>query len=230
MAEFAEFVLSAVTPRQFPADALPEIALAGRSNVGKSSLINSLLKMNKLARTSNTPGRTQQLNFYRVWPGGKPKFGDPKAPESADRFTLRGSALVAAQSAGAFYFVDMPGYGFAKVSESKRQDWQKLIEQYLLGRETLRTVVQIVDLRHPPSKDDVGMWEWLAHYSLPRLCVATKADKVPRNQRQAHVHQVAAGLGLPADQVLVFSAEEGLGRDQLWPQILQAVDVNVVPE
>ncbi len=231
MAMFAEFVLSAVAPRQFPTDGLPEIALAGRSNVGKSSLINSLLRMNKLARTSNTPGRTQTLNYYRIWPEGRPRFGDPEASAGAgDRFTLRGSALEAAQAAGAFYFVDMPGYGFARVAESQRMAWRKLIDQYLLRRETLRSVIQIVDLRHPPSKDDVAMWEWLVHHDKPRLCVATKADKVPRPQRPAHVKEVALHLGLPTDQVVVFSADEGLGRDPLWAMILRAINASVDPE
>ncbi|MDB4896499.1 MAG: GTP-binding protein [Firmicutes bacterium] len=236
MGIYAEFVLSAATPRQFPADNLPEIALVGRSNVGKSSMVNSLLRMNKLARTSNTPGRTQTLNFYRIWPDGKPKMGDPKDPDQADRFTLKGSALEAAQAAGAFYFVDMPGYGFARVSESQRQGWRRLIENYLTTRETLRAVIQIVDLRHPPSKDDIAMWDWLRHYGKARLVLATKADKVPRNQRAAHVKEILKELGVKAlvapnpdapvtadvEPFQVYSAEEGVGRDELWPWVIAA--------
>jgi len=223
MPVIAEFVLSAASASQFPGDHLPEIALVGRSNVGKSSLINSLLGMPKLARTSNTPGRTQTLNFYRIWPNGRPNFGDPKAPAGAgDRFTLRGAALDAARSAGAFYFVDMPGYGFARVSESQRRAWQKLIEQYLLTRESLKAVIQIVDLRHPPSKDDVAMWEWLSYHDRNRLCLATKADKVPRTQRPAHLRQIAQDLRLP-EAPLLYSAEESTGHDSLWSWVLATV-------
>jgi GTP-binding protein len=240
MAVFSEFVLSAAAPRQFPGDNLPEIGLVGRSNVGKSSMLNSLLRSNKLARTSNTPGRTQTLNFYRVWPEGKPNFGDPKLDpeETSDRFTLRGSALEAAQSTGAFYFVDMPGYGFARVSASQKQSWRKLIEHYLLNRENMRAVIQLVDLRHPPSKDDIAMWDWLRHYHKPRLVLATKADKVPRNQRPGNLKQIVQDLGLtgavqpspeglatPDDEpILLYSSEENQGRDILWPWVLAVVN------
>lgn len=238
MSLFAEFVLSAVSPSQFPGDELPEIALAGRSNVGKSSMINALLKQNKLARTSNTPGRTQTLNFYRIWPEGKPKLGDPKAPDhKTDRFTLKGSAREAAHETNAFYFVDMPGYGYAKVSATQRAEWQKLIENYLLQRPTLKAVIQIVDLRHPPSREDVAMWDWLRHHGLVRLCLATKADKIGKTQWSAHLKEVVQGLGLRSiltpgpdtpfdpdtEPVLVFSAEEGTGRDPLWSWVNAAV-------
>jgi GTP-binding protein len=237
MALFAEFVLSAAAPKQFVTDNLPEIALVGRSNVGKSSMLNNLLKANKLARTSNTPGRTQTLNFYRVWPEGRPKFGDPEMPDDAtDRFSLRGSALEAARASHAFYFVDMPGYGFARVSETQRKAWQKLIEHYLVNRPNLAAVIQLVDLRHPPSKDDVAMWDWLRHYGRRRLCLATKADKVPKNQRIGNLKTVVADLGLSStaapnpdaagfpdeESVLMYSSEEGLGRDTLWAWV-QAV-------
>ncbi|HYF91492.1 MAG TPA: GTP-binding protein [Symbiobacteriaceae bacterium] len=236
MAIFSEFVLSAAAARQFPTDNLPEIGLVGRSNVGKSSLLNSLLRSPKLARTSNTPGRTQTLNFYRIWPEGKPNFGDPHLPpaEGEERFSLRGSARDAAVATGAFYFVDMPGYGYARVSESQKQSWRKLIEHYLLTRENLKAVLQIVDLRHPPSKDDIAMWSWLRHYGKVRLCIATKADKLSRNERPANLRVIAQDLGMKAivapnpagsaspgeEALLVYSAEEGLGRDQLLPWVL----------
>lgn len=222
MAVFAEFVLSAASARQFPGDGLPEIALVGRSNVGKSSMINSLLNMSKLARTSNTPGRTQTLNFYRVWPQGKPRFGDQKDPDQGDRFTLTGTALEAAVSTGAFYFVDMPGYGYARVSESQKQAWRKLIEHYLMTRSTLRGVIQIVDLRHPPSADDKVMSDWLRHYGANHLCLATKADKLPRNQRVSMRKLIGTELGLTGDGPLLYSAEEPLGRAELWDWVLQA--------
>lgn len=218
MAIFAEFVLSAASASQFPRDGLPEIALVGRSNVGKSSMINALVGNKRLARTSNTPGRTQTLNYYRVWPEGKPKLGDPEDPNGRDRSSLKGSAQDAARAAQAFYFVDMPGYGYAKVAASQRRSWQQLIEGYLLNRETLAAVIQVVDLRHPPTRDDIAMWDWLRHYDKVRLCLATKADKVPRNQRPTHARQTSEGLGLrgAAEPLLLFSAEEGLGREELW--------------
>lgn len=229
MALYAEFVLSAASPSQFPKDELPEVALVGRSNVGKSSLINAVMKMNKLARTSNTPGRTQTLNFYRIWPEGRPRFGDPQAPEEkADRFTLTGSAREAAHQSGAFYIVDMPGYGYAKVSESQRRQWQGLIERYLLERPTLRGVAQVVDLRHPPSKDDQAMWEWLRHHGRTRICVATKADKVGRSAWPAHLKEVRQGLALSpgsaAEPLVLFSAEAGLGRDEVWRWMTEVVN------
>ncbi len=223
MALFAEFVLSAASAKQFPTDNLPEIGLVGRSNVGKSSLINSLVRSNKLARTSNTPGRTQTLNYYRIWPEGKPKIGDPADPHDPDRFSLKGSALEAARQAKAFYFVDMPGYGFARVSESQKQAWRKLIEHYLLTRGNLAGVIQVVDLRHPPSKDDIAMWEWLSHYHRHRICVATKADKIARGQRPDHLKEIAKELQLGGQLLPIpYSAEEGLGREELWSWVLSS--------
>ncbi len=238
MALFPEFVLSAAAASQFPGDALPEVALVGRSNVGKSSMINALVRSSKLARTSNTPGRTQTLNFYRIWPEGKPRLGDPKAPEDrTDRFTLKGSALEAAQQSGAFYFVDMPGYGFAKVSETQRKAWQRLIEGYLTKRETLQGVIQIVDLRHPPSREDIAMWDWLRHHDKVRLCLATKTDKVKKNQWPTHLRQIVQDLGMrsitspgyetavdpTAEPILLFSSELGYGREELWNWVIRLV-------
>ncbi|MEW8978448.1 MAG: ribosome biogenesis GTP-binding protein YihA/YsxC [Symbiobacterium sp.] len=197
MAVFAEFVLSAASPGQFPADGLPEIALVGRSNVGKSSLINTLAQNRKLARTSNTPGRTQTLNYYRIWPEGR-------------------------QRGGAFYLVDMPGYGYARVSEAQRRQWARLIEGYLLTRETLRGVVQVVDIRHPPSRDDIAMREWLRHHGRAALCVATKADKVGRSAWPRHLQVIAQDLTLApeVEPLVLFSAETGAGRDEVWRWIM----------
>src|SRR5690348_10462188 len=144
----AEFIISAVRPSQYPPDALPEIALAGRSNVGKSSLINKLISRKNLARTSSKPGKTQTLNYYRI---------------NTDLF-----------------FVDLPGYGYAQVSKSKRETWGKFIEQYIMKREPLKLLLLLLDLRHPPSKDDVAMYDWLKHSEVPLCVVATKADKIPK--------------------------------------------------
>lgn len=184
----AEFIISAVGPNQYPEDALPEIALAGRSNVGKSSLINRMINRKNLARTSSTPGKTQHLNYYRV----------------NDQL----------------YFVDVPGYGYAKVSKSQREVWGKMIEKYLQERETLKLVLQIIDLRHPPTKDDELMYDWLKAYELPVCVVATKADKVPKSRWQKHLKIIKEALVLRAgDPLILFSSEEGIGKDELWAQI-----------
>lgn len=188
----AEFIISAVGPAQYPEDGLPEIALAGRSNVGKSSLINKLIQRRNLARTSSQPGKTQHLNYYRI----------------NDQV----------------YFVDVPGYGFAKVSKTQRQAWGRMIEAYLQEREPLQLVIQVIDLRHPPTKDDIAMYEWLTHYEIPICIVATKADKIPRSKWQKHLKEVRTTLGLPSRAPLImFSSETGAGRDELWEVINQHV-------
>lgn len=190
----AEFSTSVGALKQLPEDGLPEFALVGRSNVGKSSLINSLLGRPRLARTSNTPGRTQLLNFFRV----------RVAPASLS-----------------FYLVDAPGYGFARVSRALRAQWARLIEGYLGSREPLAGVIQVVDFRHPPTADDQDMYAWLRLHGLPRLVAATKVDKVGRSRWPAHQQQVRATLALAADEPVVFySAATGLGRDEVWKWIL----------
>lgn len=188
----SEFVISAVGPDQYPVDGLPEIALAGRSNVGKSSLINKMINRKNLARTSSTPGKTQHLNYYRI---------------NED-----------------MYFVDFPGYGYAKVSKTKRQVWGEMIEKYLLQRDTLRLVLLIVDLRHPPSKDDEMMYDWLKHYDMPVCVVATKADKIPKSRWPKHLKMIRESLAMRAgDGFIMFSSEEGIGKDQLWSHINQHI-------
>ncbi len=181
----AEFVISAVGPKQYPSDNLPEIALAGRSNVGKSSLINKFINRKNLARTSSKPGKTQTLNYYRI-------------------------------NNDLFYFVDLPGYGFAQVSQSIKEKWSRFIDDYLTKRETLTGVIQLVDLRHPPSKDDIAMYDWLMHMHHDVLVVATKCDKISKGQWQKHVKQVREGLKTDkSQQILVFSAETGQGLEEL---------------
>ncbi|HEX2949862.1 MAG TPA: ribosome biogenesis GTP-binding protein YihA/YsxC [Armatimonadota bacterium] len=193
----AEFVTSAARADQFPKDHLPEIALAGRSNVGKSSLINKLLGQTGLARTSNTPGRTQTLNFYRIYPNGK--------------------------ASKPFYLVDMPGYGFAQVSAARRADWGKLIENYLQKRDTLRGVIQLIDMRHPPQPLDHQMAEWLKHYEANFLVVGTKSDKIAKTKVPEQLLQVTEALDVDSANTLAFSAVTGLGRDELWRWILETV-------
>ncbi|RAK21358.1 GTP-binding protein [Anoxybacillus vitaminiphilus] len=186
----AEIVISAVKPEQYPNNHLPEFALAGRSNVGKSSFINKMINRKNLARTSSKPGKTQTLNFFLI-------------NES-------------------FYFVDVPGYGFAKVSKKEREAWGKMIETYLTTREQLRAVVLIVDLRHAPTKDDVMMYEFLKHYEIPTVIIATKADKIPRGKWQKHVKVVRETLNVvEGDPVIIFSSETGQGKDEAWAALQQ---------
>jgi len=180
----AEYVCSAVKPQQYPADGLPEIALAGRSNVGKSSLINRFLGRHNLARTGNTPGKTQTLNFYRV--------------------------------NDAWYWVDLPGYGYAKVSQEVKSRWGTMMQTYLTVRPNLRAVIQIVDIRHEPSLEDREMLGWLRQQGVPTLVVATKADKIARGHWPKYLQTVARTLEIPDWQlVLPFSAETGVGVVEL---------------
>jgi len=182
----AEFLVSAAAARQFPPPYVPEIAFLGKSNVGKSSLINALLNRRNLVKTSGTPGKTRLVNFFLI--------------------------------NDAFRFVDLPGYGFAKVPESERRQWRKLAEDYLRGRENLRGVVLIVDIRHVPSPLDVEMRAWLAHFGVPALIVANKADKLARSQIAKQLAEVSRLL--PAEQPPVaFSAQSHLGRDALWARL-----------
>lgn len=185
-----ELIISAVKPEQYPADNLPEFALAGRSNVGKSSFINKMVNRKSLARTSSKPGKTQTLNFYNI------------------EDTL--------------YFVDVPGYGFAKVSKKEREKWGEMIETYLRNRKQLRGVLLIIDLRHPPTADDCMMYEFLKYYEIPTLVIATKADKISRGNWEKHKKIVKEKLQLdPKDEIVIFSAETGKGKEEAW-KIIEA--------
>ncbi|UYG94376.1 ribosome biogenesis GTP-binding protein YihA/YsxC [Cytobacillus firmus] len=181
----SEIVISAVKPDQYPESDLPEFALAGRSNVGKSSFINKMLNRRGLARISSKPGKTQTLNFYLI------------------------NEIL--------HFVDVPGYGYAKVSKKEREAWGKMIETYLTNREQLKAVVLIVDLRHPPTSDDVMMYNFLKHYEIPCVVIATKADKIPKSKWQKHMKITKETLDIdPNDQIVMFSSETGYGKDQAW--------------
>ncbi|KMY43604.1 GTP-binding protein [Bacillus sp. FJAT-27916] len=184
----AEIVMSAVKPEQYPTDGFPEFALAGRSNVGKSSFINKMINRKGLARTSSKPGKTQTLNFYKL--------------------------------NEAIFFVDVPGYGYAKVSKTEREAWGKMIETYITTREPLRAMLLIIDLRHKPSADDVMMYDFLKHYEIPTIVIATKADKIPKGKWQKHLKVVRDTLDLAkGDEIILFSSETGLGKDQAWNAI-----------
>lgn len=188
----ATFLISAAKPEQFLSGNLAEIAFVGRSNVGKSSLLNSLLNRKQLAMTSGTPGKTRLINFFLI---------------NED-----------------FRFVDLPGYGFARVSKEMKEQWGQLIETYLAQREELRLVLQLVDLRHVPTAEDLAMYKWLIHYNRPTVIVATKADKISRGNREKHLAQIRTGLGLGSEgPVISYSAKTGEGKAALWKMIAQYV-------
>ena len=178
----------AVKPSQYPAPDLREIAFAGRSNVGKSSLLNLLTGRRKLARVSGSPGKTRTINFYII--------------------------------NDAFRIVDLPGYGYAKVAKSVSAGWGEMMERYLQNRENLVKVVQLVDIRHAPSKQDVEMYEYLRHYGLDGLVVATKADKISRNQMAKQMKLIKQTLGLSSEDVVIpVSALKKTGYQELLDEM-----------
>ena len=187
----ADFVKSAVYERDYP-EALDKIefAFVGRSNVGKSSFINTLINRKNLARTSSKPGKTQTLNFYLI--------------------------------ENTVHFVDVPGYGYAKVSKTEREKWGKMIETYLASREQLRAVVSLVDLRHKPSEEDIQMYQFLKYYDIPVIVVATKADKIPRGKWNKHESIVKKALDFDNnDDFILFSSETKMGKEEAWAAIEQ---------
>ena len=177
----SDILLSATNKSHYPQDDIPEVALAGRSNVGKSSFINTMLNRKNLARTSGKPG-----NFFNI---------DDK---------LR--------------FVDVPGYGYARVSKKEREKWGKMIEEYLTTRENLRAVVSLVDLRHEPSADDVQMYEFLKYYEIPVILVATKADKIPRGKWNKHESIIKKKLEFDPS-FIIFSSVNKTGVEEAWDAI-----------
>ena len=185
----AEFLKSAFKESDWPSDSRPEIAFLGRSNVGKSSVINSLLMVRGLARTSSTPGRTQSLNFFSI----------------NDRFR----------------FVDLPGFGFARVPQHIKSSWGEMVESYLAKRRQLVLSIHIVDSRHEPTKQDLQLHEWLEHSDKSRLIVATKSDKLSNNELRKNLEHIRKVLN---DQtILAYSAKTGRGREELWRAIKSAI-------
>jgi GTP-binding protein len=181
----AEFIKSAVWPPQYPPAVTPEIAFVGRSNVGKSSLLNTLVGRKKLAKTSNTPGRTQLINFFTI----NEKIS----------------------------FVDLPGYGFAKVAQSVKKDWGNMIEAYLKERPNLCLVVLILDIRRDPSADDLSLRDWLDQYRLPYLYILTKTDKLSNNQTIARQRAIERTLRVSVGQKpILFSAITQKGKSEIW--------------
>jgi len=174
-----------------PEPSLPEVAFAGRSNVGKSSLLNRLVRRKKLARVSNTPGRTREINFFRV--------------------------------NAAFILVDLPGYGYARISKEQRAGWRPLIEGYMRRSPQLRGIVQLLDARHDPTPDDRQMLDFLAELGVPSIIVFTKIDKLTPAQATTRIAELSAALGLEQEQIIPFSAVNGRGRDELAEAILSLV-------
>ncbi len=184
----AEFITSAAKKGQYPAADLPEIAFAGRSNVGKSSLINLLTSQKGLAKVSQNPGKTRTINFFLI----------------DDKWRI----------------VDLPGYGYAKVSKSESESWGKMMEDYLENRETLRLVVQLVDCRHEPTSQDKQMYNYLRYYNLSGLVVATKADKLSKNELTKNLAMIRKELELSQDEILLaVSALKKTGVDELLKEI-----------
>lgn len=186
----AEFVKSAFAEAHWTTDGRPEISFLGRSNVGKSSLLNSLLQRKGLARTSNTPGRTQSINFFLI---------NEK-----------------------FYFVDLPGYGYAKVSKGMRQEWGIMAEEYLSARQELVLSIQLIDSRHSPTGLDKDLNEWLVYNEKPHIVVATKADKLSSNKLRKSLDEIEKQL--PGSRIISYSSETGKGKDELWREIDQTIN------
>ncbi|MGV2875019.1 ribosome biogenesis GTP-binding protein YihA/YsxC [Macrococcus capreoli] len=183
-----EILISAVKPEQYPDTGLPEVALAGRSNVGKSSFINTMIGRKSMARISSKPGKTQTLNFFKI-----------------------DDQLV---------FVDVPGYGYAKVSKTDRERWGKMIETYLTTRESLAVVIQLVDIRHNPSQDDRLMYDFLKHYEIPVIVIATKEDKIPKGKVQKHLKIIKQDLDMDAEDTLISYSSLSNAKNGL---ILEAI-------
>ncbi|MFD3156254.1 ribosome biogenesis GTP-binding protein YihA/YsxC [Haloimpatiens sp. FM7330] len=180
----SEFIISAVKPAQYPNDNKREIAFVGRSNAGKSSLINAITNRRKLAKTSSTPGKTRLVNFFLI--------------------------------NDILYFVDLPGYGYAKVSKSEKKNWGKVIETYLVNREQLKKVVLLVDCRHKPTNDDVIMYDWIKYYNYEPVVVATKSDKVSNNQLFKNMKLIRQTLGMEKhEKILPFSALNKKGKEEI---------------
>ena len=187
----AEFVTSAVKPSQYPPAILPEIAFAGRSNVGKSSLINTLVNRKRLVRTSSTPGRTQLINFFNI--------------------------------NEAFSFVDIPGYGYAKVPAAVKKNWGPMIETYITTRKTLKGVVLIMDIRRKPGPEEMNMLDWLNHYDIPSIPVLTKSDKFSKTKQQIQRKEIANTLSADKDNLILFSAKSRQGKEKVWDAVKKLI-------
>lgn len=179
----SEFIISAAGRNQYPKEGISEIAFVGRSNVGKSSIINALTNRKSLAKVGNTPGKTRLINFFLI--------------------------------NNSFYLVDLPGYGYAKVSKVERQRWGMLMEDYLTGRASLKKVVLLVDSRHKPTEDDVLMLNWIKHHGYKTVIVATKSDKLTKNELRKSQQIIRDTLGIAESELFFFSSTAKVGKDEL---------------
>ncbi|WP_317368638.1 ribosome biogenesis GTP-binding protein YihA/YsxC [uncultured Tyzzerella sp.] len=187
--------LTAVCGRkdQYPDAELPEVAFVGKSNVGKSSLINCMVNRKSLARTSQNPGKTRTINFYNV------------------------EDIV--------HFVDLPGYGYARASKTEVAKWGKMIEEYLLERKQLKSIILLIDIRHEPSANDKMMYDWLKHYGYKIIIVTTKSDKLKRSQLNKHISMISKGLNISKEDILIpFSSQNKDGRERLWDIIKNVIE------
>lgn len=191
----ADFIKSAAKPKDYPPPGLPEVAFVGRSNVGKSSLINVLAGRKGLVRTSSTPGRTQLINFFDI--------------------------------NGILTLVDLPGYGYAKAPPALRKQWGPMIENYLAQRESLKAVVLILDIRREPSDGDLQMLNWLETYNIPPIIVLTKCDKLSKNEQAKQKGLIAAAIKRDKGMLLPFSALSKDGRDGIWGEIFNVLEISV---
>ena len=196
----ADFLISAVNSQNYPDEKFPEIAFIGRSNVGKSSLINSLTHRKNLAHTSQNPGKTQTINFFTI---------EIKNSENDDRQN--------------FYLVDLPGYGYAKTSKVNRSEWTKFIAEYLTKSEQIKFVCQLIDIRHPPTKDDIAKFQWLVEHEIPVLIVATKSDKIPRSQIQKSISQIKKDLGIQEISVIPYSSITSAEKNESRSDLLDVI-------
>ncbi|GAA0123036.1 MAG: ribosome biogenesis GTP-binding protein YihA/YsxC [Clostridium argentinense] len=190
----SEFTISAVKPDQYPTDNKIEFAFVGRSNVGKSSLINTLTNRRKLVKVSGTPGKTRLINFFMINNG--------------------------------FYFVDLPGYGYAKVSKSEKASWGQMMEKYLVKRPQLKKVVLLVDSRHKPTNDDISMYEWIKHYGYGVVVVATKKDKLTKNELFKSNKLIRETLKMDKDEpLLFFSSLKKEGKEELLEELFKGIEI-----
>ncbi|ETR74574.1 MAG: GTP-binding protein [Candidatus Magnetoglobus multicellularis str. Araruama] len=189
----AEFVISALKPSQYPTS-LPQIAFCGRSNVGKSSLINCILNRKKLVKTSSTPGKTRLINFFKI--------------------------------NDSFYFVDLPGYGYAKVSKKEREKWGPMIETYFKSSQQLLGTVVLLDIRHDPRQEEKNVIAWFEQYHIPYLIVLTKADKLSKSKQLNQHKRIADLLTCPKDSIIRFSAKTRQGKDDIWSAFLEIFNHN----
>ncbi|MEG6584211.1 ribosome biogenesis GTP-binding protein YihA/YsxC [Dendrosporobacter sp. 1207_IL3150] len=195
----AKYIASAVRMDQYPEGELIEVVFIGRSNVGKSSLINSLSRHHGIARISGTPGKTQTINFYQL------------------------TAKLSPEERKDFFLVDLPGYGYARTGKTSRRQWSKFIEEYMLKSPRLKLVCQLIDIRHPPMESDIEMYKWLIINDLPVQIVTTKADKISKMAVQKHLNIIRNALGISNSQIIAYSSTKGTGRQELLDVISEVL-------